>query len=378
MGKPGSVPRLRQPSRRTFLSGVLAGGTALGLSGCGIRVAETTTGPAPIVEPGLDGDLVFFNWGSYIAPELLRGFEDEYGVRVHESNFNSMDDMITRIRSGNAYDIIFPSAKWASRLVEAGQLMRIDREALDNIGLVGGDYEYFNDPWYDSGSEHTVPYTMYFSGILHRRDSPYEMTGSWNDLWADQAANHIYNLDDRDEVLAMAALRHGFNINTTDTNELLTIQADLLEQRDALRGYSSDPFTHIEAGNAWLQHAWSGNLVTLRGQVNDPDTYAFQRCAEGSPITTDTMAIPTNAEHPRTAALFIDYMLRPENAIVNMEYLGFAMPNTGAQGAYDQVTEEHPELRLTMEDLQGDTLFEDPGVQGDQNRNEVWTAVRAS
>lgn len=378
MTSSNSETRPASVERRTLLRGVFATGAALTLAGCGMGGGSSSQKGGKPIAPKLDGDLVFFNWGTYIDPDLLTDFGDEHGVKVREANFASMDDMITKIRSGNAYDVIFPSSKWASRLIEEDMLAKLDHDAMENFGQISGPFTYFEDPWYDAGSAHTAPYTMYYSGLMFRDDKPAKLTGSWDDLWSDSARNHIYDLDDRDEVLAMAALRNGFDVNTSEPAELKVIKKDLLDQRKYLRGYSSDPFTYLESGSAWIQHAWNGNIVTLQNQVTDPETYKFQRCEEGTPITTDAMAIPVNAEHPGTAATFIDWMLKPENAARNMEFLGFSMPNAGAVPAYEKMIKNNPGIGLTVEDLADDRmLFKDPGVDGDRRRQEVWTAVRA-
>src|SRR4029453_6467802 len=106
----------------------------------------------------IDGDLVYFNWSQYIDPALLKGFEKRHGVQVRESNFDSMPAMMAKLRAGIKYDLIFPSAEFADRLITGNQLRQIDRDKIKNADTV---YPTFDDPWYDKGSEHTTPYTMY-------------------------------------------------------------------------------------------------------------------------------------------------------------------------------------------------------------------------
>ena len=98
-------------------------------AGCGI--GRGISGDASrAYEAEIDGDLVYFNWGYYIDPKLMRAFEDRYDVKVIEANFDSMPAMMAKLRSGNAYDLIFPSAEFTQRLVQSGQLLQIDRDKL--------------------------------------------------------------------------------------------------------------------------------------------------------------------------------------------------------------------------------------------------------
>ena len=66
---------------------------------------EANTKP---VEPKIDGDLVYFNWADYVDPSVFEGFSNEYGVKVIQSNFDSMESMQAKLSAGNRYDIIFP------------------------------------------------------------------------------------------------------------------------------------------------------------------------------------------------------------------------------------------------------------------------------
>ena len=72
---------------------------------------------------------------------------------------------------------------------------------------------------------------------------------------------------------------------------------------------------------------WSGDFLYLReGWPTTRATFDFEAPEEGTPINSDAYAIPANAKHPGTAMVFIDYLLRPENAIKNMNYLYYPFP----------------------------------------------------
>ena len=132
------------------------------------------------MKPKVDGDLVYFNWSEYLDPELIKEFEKKYGVKVRQSNFDSMASMLAKLRSGNRYDVIFPDQSVTPRLVASNQLLKIDHEKLKNYDQV---FEFFHDPVYDPGSAHTVPYGMYATGLIWREDKISDMTESWDDLF---------------------------------------------------------------------------------------------------------------------------------------------------------------------------------------------------
>jgi hypothetical protein len=84
----------------------------------------------------IDGDLVYFNWADYLDPGVLKGFQKEYGVKIIESNFDSMEGMYAKISAGNQYDITFPIAKWVVKMRREGKLRAIDQDQLSNADQV--------------------------------------------------------------------------------------------------------------------------------------------------------------------------------------------------------------------------------------------------
>ncbi|MBL1098589.1 polyamine ABC transporter substrate-binding protein [Streptomyces coffeae] len=374
-------PEVPPPSRRTMLrAGAfgLLGAAGAPLSGCGFMPAKAPDEHALApVRARVDGDLVYFNWADFVDPSVFKGFEKEYGVKVIQSNFDSMEGMVAKLNAGNRYDIVFPTAKWAQRLVRGGRLRRIDHSHLTNAHAVFGKHSYFADPWYDPGSAHTVPFTAYKTGIGWRRDRIGDLTGSWKDLWNDRARGKVFLLDDRDEVLGMGALQLGLDVSTGDTGDLDRITSSLASLRPRLRGFSSDSYNNLLNGNAVMTQAWSGDMAAMLNQAKDPSVFGFQAPKEGTPINSDCYAIPWNARHPGTAMLFIDYMLRPENVKKNIEYIGYPMPVAGSEDTYRALVKPFPECVVTEDDLTADLFFRNGSRAEEDARDTAWTHVKA-
>ena len=135
-GRVVEVDRVRRDlSRRELLEAGAGLALTAGLAGCQINsgiqgsVADTKKSVAKKV----DGDLVYFNWSEYVDPALLKEFEKRYGVKVRESNFDSLPAMMAKLRAGIEYDVIFPSGDYVERLIKGNQLLVIDRDKLKNI-----------------------------------------------------------------------------------------------------------------------------------------------------------------------------------------------------------------------------------------------------
>jgi spermidine/putrescine transport system substrate-binding protein len=368
-------------SRRTFLRGGLALGTAATLPGCAyIRDDVPAAAPLPkSAKAEIDGDLIYFNWADYLDPGVLRRFQKEYGVKVIESNFDSMEGMYAKIAAGNQYDITFPIAKWVVKMRREGKLRAIDHDQLENADQIYYSGSYFNDPWYDPKSRVSVPFTVYKTGVGWRTDKVSGMTGSWEDLWNPQGAGHIFTLDDQDEALGMAALRLGYDVNTAKRSHLDDMKKLLISQKKVLRAYSSDDVNNMNGGGAWIHHMWSGDFMYLRqGLVDKPQNYDFEAPEEGTPINSDAYAIPTNAKHPGTAMVFIDYLLRPENAVKNINYLYYPFPVRDAVSTFTELAKEVPACDIDVKDLENPDVFRLLGADEVQRRTAAWTEVKAS
>ncbi len=368
-------------SRRGLLTGGLALGASMTLPGCAyIRDDVAVDAPLPpSAKAEIDGDLVYFNWADYLHPKVVKGFQEEYGVKVIESNYDSMEGMYAKIAAGNQYDIVFPIAKWVVKLRREGKLRSIDPAQLQNADQVFYSGSYFNEPWYDAGSAVSVPFTVYKTGIGWRTDKVSSMTGSWEDLWNDEASGHIFTLDDQDEALAMAALILGYDVNTAKASELEEIKKLLISQKDHLRAYSSDDVNNMTGGDAWVHHMWSGDfLYVQQGLADDPTKFDFEAPKEGTPINSDAYAIPVDAQHPGTAMLFIDYLLRPENAIKNMNYLYYPFPVKDALPAFADLAKDVPACNVEISDLENENVFRLLGTDEVQRRAAIWTEVKAS
>jgi spermidine/putrescine transport system substrate-binding protein len=365
-------------NRRRFLLGS-AGVTAalLAVPGCAYMTPSAQQVTTKPVEPRIDGDLVYFNWADYVDPTVFEGFQNEYGVKVIQSNFDSMESMQAKLAAGNEYDIIFPSAQWVQKLVAANRLHTIDPSTLRNAPLIFDHYSYFADPWYDPHSAHSIPFSMYKTGIAWRKDKLGDsLTQSWADLWNEKSKGRTFVLDDRDEVLGMLALLQGYELNTAADHDLSSIVDKFRSLRPYLRGFSSDDYNNLLAGDAWTHQMWSGDMAALLGQAPDPSLYGFEAPSQGTPINSDTYAIPINARHPGTALLFIDYMLRPENVETNINYIGYPMPVHGTEETYQEILADYPECTVTVDDLSRNLYFTNDSVAKTQARDAAYTEMK--
>jgi spermidine/putrescine transport system substrate-binding protein len=205
------------------------------------------------------------------------------------------------------------------------------------------------------------------------------MTGSWRDLGEADSGDRSFLLDDIQEAIGMANLVNGYPLNETDSDKLEESKNYLVDLKPNLRGVSADTITNMVSGNAYIQHLWNGDIVNIRYGVDNPEDFKFQKCKEGLPVGSDNFVIPVNADHPGTALLFIEYMLEPENAAQNVEWMGYPMPYEGAPTeAFQGLVKEDPEINITVEDLEQGQQYENLKGEGRLAWDEVWTEFKVS
>src|SRR5262249_21356078 len=219
------------------------------LAGCTVERPIDRSAENTVVVPKIDGDLLIYNWAQYMDPSIKKSFADRYGVNVNEANFDNLEAMVTKLRSGGAYDLIFPSGEYVDRLRKEGLLARFDRSRLKNIDTVP---HYYDSPWYDPQAEFTVPYAYYTTGICWRSDQVSGMTGSWNDMMNPDAAGRMFILDDFEEAIGEANMINGFPINTDSATQLNTSKDTLLKQKQNARGFSTNSVQNLVSGLAVL------------------------------------------------------------------------------------------------------------------------------
>ena len=175
----------------------------------------------------------------------------------------------------------------------------------------------------------------------------------------------------RDEILVYLNVVAGAG-NETTTRLIGWAGKVLADHPDQRR--DTDDIQNVVSGNAWIHHGWNGDVVNVRNQVKKPENYSFQKCKEGLPVGTDFFAIPANAQHPGTALTFINFLLEPENASANIEYMGYPMPYKGPDETFANLVKDDPAIDVTVDDLTNGQQYASLGAAGRARWDQAWTA----
>ena len=276
--------------------------------------------------------LFLFNWGNYIDPELIKEFEAETGIQVVYETFDSNDAMEAKLKQGGTrYDIVFPSESSITKLVNQNLLQKLDHSKIK--GLENISPFLLNSP-VDKGNQYTVPYFWGTVGIMvNTKYIDPESIQTWNDLWKEDFKNKVLVLDGNREALGMALQSLGYSLNSKNENELHAAEVKLKELKPNVRAVLNEEIkTMMKLEEAPIGMGYSGDAAAV-AEENPNVQYILPK--DGSAVWTDNFAIAHTAVNIDGAYAFINFMLRPENAARNAEYVGYSTPNEKAKELMD-------------------------------------------
>lgn len=295
-----------------------------------------------------DNTLTIFNWGDYIDPELITQFEDETGIKVIYQTFDSNEAMMTKIQQGGTtFDIAVPSDYTIAKMIDEDLVLPIDYSKIEGLENID---ERFLDLPFDPGNQYSIPYFWGTVGIVYNPDllDGKELT-SWNDLWDEDLKNQIFLADGAREVVGMALNSLGFSLNSTDASELAAASGKLQSLMPNVKAILGDEIKMLLANEeAAVGLVWSGDAAEIMYE-NEALTYVIPE--EGTNLWSDNLVIPKTAKNIDAAYEFINFMLRPDVAAQNADYVGYSTPNAAAIELMDpEVTEDerfYPSAEVT-------------------------------
>ena len=285
--------------------------------------------------------ITIYNWGDYIDPELIERFEEESGLKVIYQTFDSNEAMMTKIKQGGTtFDISIPSEYAIEKMKDENLLLPIDHSKVPNLQYID---ERFLDLSFDEGNEYSIPYFWGTVGVVYHPDLVGDLTfDSWDDLWDEQLKNNIFLLDGAREVIGMGLNSLGYSLNDTNEEHLQEALQKLSTLTPNVKAIVGDEIKMLMAGEeAAAALVWSGDAAEIMWE-NEALEYIVP--SEGSNLWFDNMVIPSTARNIDGAHQFINFMLDPEVAAQNTEYVGYSTPNAAA-------------LELLDEEISGDERF---------------------
>lgn len=321
--------------------------------------------------------LVVYNWGEYIDPEVLTMFEEETGIDIVYEEFETNEILYPKISSGAiAYDVICPSDYMIQRMIENDLLSEINFDNIPNLKNIGKQY-LEQSRQFDPENKYSVPYCWGTVGILYNKMMVDEPVDSWSILWDPKYKDNILMQDSVRDAFGVTLKYLGYSLNSTDLDELTEAKNLLIEQKPLVQAYVIDQVRDKMIGNeAALGVIYSGEAIYT--QKENPNLeYVIPK--EGSNIWIDSWVIPKNAEHKENAEKFINFLCRPDIALMNFEYITYSTPNEAARELIEDEYIRNSEIAFPdLSKYDNLETFQYLGTEADQVYGDLWNKVKSS
>lgn len=369
----------RELSRRRFLSLAAAAGSAGLLAAC---APSGTPGAAQASGGALEDRLSIYTWGDYDAPDVLEAFTADLGPKISLSAFNSNEEMVAKLvgaRGTSGYDIVVPTGTFVAQMAEHGLLSKLNRDLIPNLQHV--DPAFLGRAW-DPDNEYSICKAWGTTGFVYDTTVIDRELSDWNDFIdaaKNEASGRTSLLDDPAELTGLYFWANGIPWNTTDPAELDAAEAFLVgELAPHISAFDSYPGgSAIPQATHALMQSYNGDARLGILESPNPERWRFVLGSPSTELWMDNWAIPAGAPHPEAAHAFIDYVLAPENALSELDYIGY---HTGAK----DIEQVAADAGLPMLDLvfftpeQLATMQEGELTEAQERIVQIWNTTKAA
>jgi putrescine transport system substrate-binding protein len=316
--------------------------------------------------PALAQDQVVnvYNWSDYIAEDTIDKFTAETGIAVNYDVFDSNELVESKLLAGNSgYDVVVPSGFFLERQIQAGLFQPLDKSKLPNLEHMDPEVMEATAA-HDPGNQYAVDYMWGTTGLGYNVAAVTERLGadanlqSWDLLFDPETVAKLADcgvavLDAPAEVYAAALNYLGRDPNSESEEDLQAAEELLLSVRPYIRYFHSSQYIDdLGNGEICLAMGYSGDVfiaadaASEAGQGVEID-YVIPE--EGALKWFDLFAIPADAPNADNAHAFINFMLRPEIAAANTNYVFYASGNLSALELIDDEVKNDPSIYPTPE-----------------------------
>jgi len=275
-----------------------------------------------------NNELHLYNWTDYTAPELIKKFEKETGIKVTIDTYDSNETALAKISSGaSGYDLIVISNDFVPIFVKQGLFKDVDVAAMPNFKNLEPRWQ--KRSW-DPDGKYSVPWmwgTTSYSVDTAVYKGP---TDSLQPLFQPPAdlKGKIGMFGSPSEVISLALVYMGKPQCNTDPADLKALDALLEAQKPFVKVYNSDGTVERQVSGETIMHQqWSGKAENTRVQKS---TVKYVYPKEGIIAWMDNVAVPASSTNVEGAKKFLNFLMDPENIALEQVSTGYQSAVVGS------------------------------------------------
>lgn len=326
---------------KKMMAAALAATMVFTMTACGNDSEEKTA-------DGYAKEIYLYNWSEYMSEDVLNKFEEEYGIKVVETTFESNDEMLAKLMAGGGseYDIAVPSNFYIESMKANDLLEPLDKDVITNYDNIDETYRTMQC---DPDGEYCVPYMgtscVWIANKKMLDDYGIEIH-KMDDLKNDNLKNNILLVDDSQAIMSVGLL--GCDIDPTSGN-----LDDIAKAKDYISGLnpyikafaaSTDTRDSMAKGEVAVALMYSGEA--LQAMKENPDLEVVMD-GEQCSLSMDTMVLLKGSKHKEEAELFLNFILRPDISAELTNEFQFICANKAAVEYLDDDLKNSPLCVLT-------------------------------
>lgn len=320
--------------------------------------------------------VIVYNWGEYIDPVVLEMFTEETGIEVIYDEYETNETMYPKVANGAAeYDIVCPSDYMIQKMIDNDLLAEINFDNVPNIKNIDENY-MIQSREFDPKNQYSVPYCVGTVGILYNKTMVEEPIDSWDVLWDERYKDNILMQDSVRDAFMVSLKRLGYSMNSTNPEELEEAKNDLIAQKPLTQAYVVDQVRDKMIGNeAAIGVIYSGEAIYT--QMENPDLeYVIPK--EGTNVWIDSWCILKNAPNKENAEAFINFLCRPDIALINFEYITYSTPNAEGRALIEDEAIRNSKIAFPdLSQYEHLETFRYLGEDADRMYNDLWKEVKS-
>lgn len=319
-------------------------------------------------------ELQLYNWGNYTGPDLIAKFQEETGIRVTVTDYDSNDTALARIEAGgHGFDLVVPSANYVQIFVESGLLQELDHDRLENIGNIADDWV---DVDWDPGRQYTIPWQWGTTGVAVNT-AVYDGDPNTSDIWLNpppELAGQVNVVPEMNDVIALAIFHAGGEACTEDLEILRTVRDTLMAAKQDWISMDYGMTERLAAEDVAASVNWNGS--TMRARLENPDiVYGYPR--EGYPLWMDSVGLLSDAQNVDEAYLFLDFIMEPENAAMISEFARYANGIEGSEAFMSEEMQTAPEIVVPEEHVAAGRFLPTCPSSATAIYSQIWTELQS-
>lgn len=287
----------------------------------------------PSVKPLLERELNIFNWEDYLSEEVIKDFEEKFGVKVNLDIFEDSALIFFQLQSQpDKYDLIIVEDDYFQLMKNLKLLSPLDHQKIPNLKNLKKEAR---ENSFDYGNQYCVPYVVGFTGIVINEKYVKDFDGTRKIFWDEKYKGKISMPNNSVEILINAFLDLGYNLKEPKIEQLKEAKEHALKQKDLVLGYD-DPLKQREL--LVSEQAWVGYIYTTEIQdvIKRNPNLKFFPLKEGVLLWADSWCIPKDAPHKNLAQAFLNYLLEPEVSARNSQDINVLMLTQGMEEFLDR------------------------------------------